>query len=151
MPHINFSTFASQLFWLILVFTTIYFVLHKFYVPKIKWVIKQRAVNLNEYVSDSESLERKTKEIGALIAKEDEAIRQEVSDKKLSARKKAAQLFEQIAQKSRVEVEALQLEQEGELKKIIKLLDTEVESISAEVSSEIANYLKKMYNYNLKI
>lgn len=151
MPQIDVSAFASQIFWLILVFIAIYFILQRFYLPKIHGIVLKRKSDLNTYIAESENLGKQLKELEAILMHEDALMRRQVSDTKSSARKSAESLFEEISTKNRADIAALQLRQEGELKEAIELLDSEVASIASEVSEEIALYLKKMYNHKLKI
>lgn len=145
MPQIEYSTFVSQIFWLFIVFIAIYFVISKLYLPKIKGVIRERMLQINKSIADSEDLAQQAEKVGVLISKEENTVRQEVLKTKSSARKKADKLIEEFSHKSKKEVSELQSEQAEEFAKMIEFLNGEVDSISSQLSEEVVSYFKKKY------
>lgn len=145
MPQIEYSTFLSQIFWLFIVFFAIYLVISKLYIPKIKGAIRDRMLKINQFIADSEDLAQQADKIGALISQEENSVRQKVLEVKSSARKKADKLILEASNKSKQEVLELQSEQMNELNKMIEFLDSQVDSISSQLSEEVVSYLKKKY------
>lgn len=145
MPQIEYSTFISQIFWLFIVFFAIYFVISKLYLPKIKGVIKDRMLKINQSISASEDLVQHAKKVSTLIAQQENVVKQKVLEMKSSARKKADKLIGEASDKSKKEVLELQSEQMDELNKMLSFLDSQVDSISSQLSEEVVSYLKKKY------
>ena len=71
MPQLNPEFWAAQIFWLILIFSTLYLIIWKIFLPKINYSIenrKSRIVNdLDEAQKLKESAEKKLKEYNKII------------------------------------------------------------------------------------
>ena len=91
MPQLNPEFWASQIFWLILIFASLYIVIWKIFLPKITDSIenrKSRIVNdLNETQKLKESAEKKLREYNKIIedAKKEARSIIEDSNKKLES------------------------------------------------------------------
>ena len=56
MPQLDWSTFLSQAFWLIVCFCTLWFLLSEFVMPKLANVIEQRKRKIDDYVQKADVL-----------------------------------------------------------------------------------------------
>lgn len=61
MPQLNLATYASQAFWIILCFCTLWFLLSVFISPKIADILEQRKRKINDYISRAEKLNSEAK------------------------------------------------------------------------------------------
>ena len=120
MPQLDPTYWASQVFWLIVVFTILYISVAKFYLPKIKSNLDNRENKIKE---DLESA-NKFKELSELKLKE----------------------YEKILEDSKKEVARIHVESKNKLDKDIQLkknvMDKEIENEIIKAQKEIAE-LKK--------
>ena len=120
MPQLDPTYWASQVFWLIVVFTILYISVAKFYLPKIKNNLDNRENKIKE---DLESA-NKFKELSELKLKE----------------------YEKILEDSKKEVARIHIESKNKLDKDIQLkknvMDKEIENEIIKAQKEIAE-LKK--------
>ena len=62
MPQLNFDTFASQIFWLVLTFTVLYFMLSRILLPKIHLVLENRQSKIAHDIDRAEKLQLEAEE-----------------------------------------------------------------------------------------
>ena len=115
MPQLDSTYWASQAFWLILVFTILYISITKFYLPKIKNNLDDRENKIKE---DLEAA-NKFKELSELKLKE----------------------YEKILENSKKEVVKIHLESKNKLDKDIK---TKKDMMEAEIETEITKAQKEI-------
>ena len=60
MPQLDPSSYASQIFWLLICFFSLMFILSKFIVPKITEIRQQRTNKIDGYLHKAEQLRQKT-------------------------------------------------------------------------------------------
>jgi len=120
MPQLNTEFWSAQIFWLILVFSSLYIIIWKVFLPKIVNGIENRksriVKNLNETQKLKENAEKKLNEYNKIIE---------------NSKKEAKKIFEESKKK---------LDKDIEIKK--KKFSEEIEKELAMVESEIKN-LKK--------
>ena len=63
MPQLEITTFPSQIFWLIISFAILYFCISRLIIPKISRVLKERKLQIEKNISESEILYKKTEDI----------------------------------------------------------------------------------------
>ena len=56
MPQLDWSTFISQAFWLLVCFCTLWFLLSRFIMPKLADIIEQRKRKIDDYVQKADAL-----------------------------------------------------------------------------------------------
>lgn len=56
MPQLNPESFSSQIFWLILLFVTLFLINHYFFLPKIKSIRKKRDETIQSYLEEAAKL-----------------------------------------------------------------------------------------------
>ena len=115
MPQLDPKYWASQAFWLILVFTILYISISKFYLPKIKNNLEDRENKIKKDIDDA----NKFKELSETRLKE----------------------YERILENAKREVIKIHLESKNTLKKDIK---KKKETIEKEIEKEISKAQKEI-------
>ena len=86
MPQLNPEFWASQIFWLILIFSILYMIIWKIFLPKITDTIenrKSRIMNdLNETQKLKENTEKKLKEYNEIIEDGKKKLENDIKNKK---------------------------------------------------------------------
>ena len=137
MPQLNTEFWASQIFWLVLIFSTLYLIIWKIFLPKITYSIenrKSRVVNdLDEAQKLKESAEKKLNEYNEIIEKSKKEAKKIIEDSK----KKLDRDIENKKQKFHDEIEKELMAAEEEIKGLKKSSVSNVSNIAAETSAEI--------------
>ena len=141
MPQLDPTYWASQAFWLILVFTVLYISIAKFYLPKIKKNLDDRENKIKEDLDEANNLkilsEKKLSEYEVIL----ENSKKEVTKILLESKNK-------LDKDIQIKKDAIEKEIEAEIlkakKEILDLKKNSINSISA-ISEEIAsNIIEKM-------
>tara|TARA_B100002019_G_scaffold173234_1_gene149722 strand:+ start:54 stop:629 length:576 start_codon:yes stop_codon:yes gene_type:complete len=141
MPQLDPTYWASQAFWLILVFTILYIAISKFYLPKIKDNLDNRENKIKEDLDNAnifkEQSEAKAKEYDAIL----ENAKKEVSrihfdsknilDKNIQSKK--------VAMEKEIEKEILKAQKE-----ILDLKKNSISSIQTISSSIVSNIIENI-------
>ena len=137
MPQLNTEFWVSQIFWLILIFSSLYLIIWKIFLPKITSSIenrKFRIVNdLNEAERLKENAEKKLKEYGKII---DEAKKEA---KKIFENNKK-KLDEDISKKRKKfndEIEKELLSTEKEILELKKSSISNISKIATDISADV--------------
>ena len=135
MPQLDPKYWASQAFWLILIFTILYISISKFYLPKIKNNLDDRENKIKEDLENAnkfkELSEKKIKEYEAII----ENAKKEVSKILLESKNILDKDIQ--AKKEKIEKE-IESEISNAQKEIIKIKENSILSIQ-NISKEIAS------------
>ena len=115
MPQLDPKYWASQAFWLILVFTILYISISKFYLPKIKTNLDDRENKIKDDIDDA----NKFKELAESKLKE----------------------YEKILENAKREVVKIHIETKNTLDKDIKI---KKETVEKEIEKEILNAQKEI-------
>jgi len=141
MPQLDPKYWASQAFWLIIVFIILYISLSKFYLPKIKNNLDNRENKIKEDLENAnkfkEQSEAKLKEYGLILDKAKKEVNKIHFDSK-TALDKSIQSKKEIIEKE-IEKEILKAQKEiSELKKnSISSIQNISESITAKILENI--------------
>ena len=141
MPQLDPKYWASQAFWLIIVFIILYISLSKFYLPKIKSNLDNRENKIKEDLENAnkfkEQSEAKLKEYGLILDKAKKEVNKIHFDSK-TALDKSIQSKKEIIEKE-IEKEILKAQKEiSELKKnSISSIQNISESITAKILENI--------------
>ena len=141
MPQLDPTYWASQAFWLILVFTLLYIAISKFYLPKIKDNLDNRENKIKEDLDNAnifkEQSEAKAKEYDAIL----ENAKKEVSrihfdsknilDKNIQSKK--------VAMEKEIEKEILKAQKE-----ILELKKNSISSIQTISGSIVSNIIENI-------
>ena len=137
MPQLNPEFWPAQIFWLILIFSSLYFIIWKIFLPRVTYGIenrKSRIVNdLDEAQKLKENAEKKLNEYNEIIEKsKKEAIKIIESSKK-----KLDRDIEKKKQNFNDEIEKELVTAEKEIKNLKKSSLSNINKIAAETSADI--------------
>ena len=137
MPQLNPEFWTAQIFWLILIFASLYLIIWKIFLPRITYIIenrKSRVVNdLGEAQKLKDNAEKKLKEYNEIIEKSKKEAQKIVDDNK----KKLDRDIENKKQKFNDEIEKELVVIEKEIKDLKKTSTSSIADIAAETSAEI--------------
>jgi F-type H+-transporting ATPase subunit b len=137
MPQLNPEFWASQIFWLVLIFSSLYLIMWKIFLPKITYTLenrKSKVVNdLNEAEKLKENAEKKLKEYNVIIENSKKEANKIIED----SRKKLEQDIENKKKKFHNEIEKEIVQAEKEIKELKKTSMLSINSIAAETSFDI--------------
>ena len=152
MPQLDPKYWASQAFWLILVFTILYISISKFYLPKIKDNLDNREKKIKENLDEAKELSEQTekkkldyeneiikakKEVVKIISDSKKQLDKEITKKKELFEKE----FEKELHKAESEILSLKNKSHDSVKKI-------AEEISSKIIEEITG--EKLNNSSIK-
>ena len=137
MPQLNPEFWIAQIFWLILIFSILYLIIWKIFLPKITYSIenrKSRIVNdLDEAQKLKENAEKKLKEYNKIIENSNKEAKKIIDDSK----KKLDKDIEIKKQKFNNEIEKELLAAEKEIKDLRKSSISNINTIATETTTEV--------------
>ena len=137
MPQLNTEFWPAQVFWLILIFSSLYLIIWKIFLPRITYSIenrKSRIVNdLGEAQKLKDNAEKKLKEYNEIIEKSKKEAQKIIDDSK----KRLDRDIENKKKKFNDEIEKELAATEKEIKDLKKTSTSNVADIAAETSAEI--------------
>ena len=137
MPQLNPEFWSAQIFWLILIFSILYLVIWKIFLPKITYSIenrKSKIVNdLQETQRLKENAEKKLKEYNQIIENAKKEGKKILED----SRKKLEENIKSKKKKFDDEIKKELTDTEKEIKSLKKSSISDISKIAAETSSEI--------------
>ena len=137
MPQLNPEFWMAQIFWLILIFSILYLIIWRIFLPKITYSIenrKSRVINdLDEAQKLKENAEKKLNEYNKIIENSKREAKKIIEDSK----KKLDRDIENKRQKFNNEIEEEIKAAEKEIKDLKKSSISNINSIAVETSAEI--------------
>ena len=137
MPQLDPKYWASQAFWLILVFVILYISLSKFYLPKIKSNLDNRENKIKEDLENAnkfkEQSEAKLKEYGLILDKAKKEVNKIHFDSK-TALERDIQSKKELIEK---EIEKETLKAQKEISELKKNSISSIQNISENITSNI--------------
>ncbi len=137
MPQLDPKFWASQTFWLILVFVILYISLSKFYLPKIKSNLDNRENKIKEDLENAnkfkEQSEAKLKEYGLILDKAKKEVNKIHFDSK-TALDRDIQSKKELIEK---EIEKETLKAQKEISELKKNSISSIQNISENITSNI--------------
>ena len=137
MPQLDPKYWASQAFWLILVFVILYISLSKFYLPKIKSNLDNRENKIKEDLENAnkfkEQSEAKLKEYGLILEKAKKEVHKIHFDSK-TALDKDIQTKKEVIEK---EIEKEILKAQKEISELKKNSISSIQNISENITANI--------------
>ena len=137
MPQLNPEFWTAQIFWLILIFSSLYLIIWKVFLPRITYSIenrKSRVVNdLDEAQKLKDNAEKKLKEYNEIIEKTKKEAKKIIDDNK----KKLNKDIESKKQKFNFEIEKELIAAEKEIKDLKKASTSNIADIAIETSAEL--------------
>ena len=141
MPQLNPEFWIAQAFWLILIFSILYLIIWKIFLPKITYSIenrKSRIVNdLDEALKLKENAEKKLKEYNEIIENSKKDAKKIIEDSK----KKLDRNIENKKQKFNDEIEKELATVEKEISDLKKTSILSISKIATETSAEIIKHI----------
>tara|TARA_B110000438_G_C15653876_1_gene580786 strand:- start:259 stop:837 length:579 start_codon:yes stop_codon:yes gene_type:complete len=141
MPQLNPEFWTAQIFWLILIFSSLYIIILKIFLPKITYTLenrKSKIVNdLNEAQKLKENAENKLKDYNKIIEDSKKEAKKIFDDSK----KKLSKDIEIKKQKFNQEIEEELAAVEKEIKDLKKSSIPYVSKIASETSAEIVKQI----------
>jgi len=141
MPQLNTEFWASQIFWLILIFSILYIIIWKIFLPKITDIIENRKSriigDLNETQKLKENAEKKLNEYNKIIEDTKKEAKRIIEDNK----KKLENDIKSKKQKFNEEIEKELVSVEKEIKSLKKSSISSINKIAAEISYEVIKQL----------
>ena len=80
MPQFDVSSFSSQVFWLIMVFTILYFLVSKVIAPKAEFILTQRHSFVDDNISEAKALSDKARSMQEQRDKKMDEVNAHVED-----------------------------------------------------------------------
>ena len=137
MPQLNPEFWGAQIFWLVLIFSILYLIIWKIFLPKITYAIenrKSKIVNdLDEAQKLKENAEKKLKEYNTIIANSIEEAKKIIDD----GRKKLDQDIENKKKDFNSQIEKEIASVEKEIKNLKKTSLSNIGKIASEPSTEL--------------
>ena len=137
MPQLNPEFWAAQIFWLIVIFSFLYLIIWKIFLPRITYGIenrKSRVVNdLDEAQKLKESAEKKLNEYNKIIEEAKKEAKKIIDDSK----KKLDRDIEDKKRKFNDEIEKELIATDKEIKNLKKSSISNIKNIAAETTSEM--------------
>ena len=137
MPQLNTEYWAAQAFWLIVIFSILYLIIWKIFLPRITYCIenrKSRLVNdLDEVQKLKENAEKKLNEYNSIIEKSKKEAKKIIEDNQ----KKLDRDIENKKQKFNDEIEKELFATEKEIKELKKSSISNINRIAEETTIEI--------------
>ena len=137
MPQLNTEYWAAQIFWLIIIFSILYLIIWKIFLPRITYSIenrKSRLVNdLDEVQKLKENAEKKLNEYNSIIEKSKKEAKKIIEDNQ----KKLDRDIENKKQKFNDEIEKELFATEKEIKELKKSSISNINRIAEETTIEI--------------
>jgi len=137
MPQLDPKYWASQAFWLILVFTVLYFSISKFYLPKIKNNLDDRENRIKDDIEDAnksnELSESKLKEYEKIL----EDAKKEVIKIQIESKAKLDKDIHEKKEKIEKEIEKELIQAQKEIAELKKNSISDIHNISKEIASKI--------------
>ena len=137
MPQLNPEFWIAQIFWLILIFSSLYLIIWKIFLPRITYSIENRKSRVVKDLDEAQKLkdnaEKKLKEYNEIIEKSKKEAKKIIDDSK----KKLDRDIENKKQEFNDEIEKELTAAEKEIKDLKKTSTSNVADIAAETSAEI--------------
>ena len=137
MPQLDPEFWTAQIFWLILIFSTLYLIIWKIFLPKITYSIenrKSKVVNdLHEAQKLKENAEKKLNEYNIIIENSKKEAKKIIED----SRKEIDNDIKNKKQKFNDEIKKELIAAEKEIKDLKKSSVSNISKIAAETSAEI--------------
>lgn len=127
LPQLDFTTFASQWFWLAVTFIAFYFVMARVALPRIAAVLDERHSRLTNDLAEAERLQKETE---AVIAAYEKAL--------AAARAQAQGLAEETRARIAAEQASRRAELDAELAKTVKSAEERIEAARDQALRDVS-------------
>jgi F-type H+-transporting ATPase subunit b len=142
MPQLDPTYWASQAFWLILVFTVLYISIAKFYLPKIKKNLDDRENKIKEDLDEAQKLknlaEQKHKEYELSIENAKKEVQKIIFESKSKLNLEIQNKKKKFEKEIEIEIESAEKEIENLKKESLKNISTISEEMASKVIEQIS-------------
>ena len=141
MPQLDFTTFPSQIFWLIIALTVLYYVLSRTALPAIAGAIEERQDAIEDDLDRAAEFKRRAHQAETAYEAALAAARAEVA--RISAEAKAAVQAEvdQVVAKAEAEIAARAAESERRIEAVRAEATASVEAVARDTASALVGAL----------
>ena len=137
MPQLNPEFWSAQIFWLILIFSTLYLIIWKIFLPKITYSIENRKSRLVDNLDEAQKLkeraEKKLKEYNKIIENSKNEAKKIIDEE----RKKLDKDIEVKKKSFNSQIEKELASVENEIKDLKKNSLSSISKIASETSAEL--------------
>ena len=127
MPQLDTGTYASQLFWLLVTFVTLYYILSKLILPRITEVLENRQAHIDH------DLERAT-----TVQEEAQGVRQTYESELTQARNKAQQEITAMKERAAQDTAAQQQKVDAKLATDLAAAERRIAEASQDAMTNVA-------------
>jgi F-type H+-transporting ATPase subunit b len=120
MPQFDFTTYSSQIFWLLICILAIYFAMAKIVLPRIADIFEQRKENIDDNLSNAKSLSDDAAKIEDEIKKLRSKTLEEYKVKIELSTKEINQLREERNNRLKQEIAQMNLESKNNIEQFLK-------------------------------
>ena len=141
MPQLDPSSYASQIFWLLICFFTMMFIMANFIVPKIADIRQQRENKIDGYLHKAEEFKQKTEKA---VQRYEEALHTATKTASEALQNTKDELNQMIGQKQTSLDKKLQKKIKTGEAEILKEKENalkEIKSVSADITAELLHKL----------
>ena len=138
MPQLDFSTFPSQAFWLVVSFALMWLVMAKMIVPKITDILNQRQRKIDDYLTAAGEFKQTAEEA---LEKYERVLREANAEAAENLRKAGEELEKKIAARE-AEKSRRTAENERRTEENRRQTMEQIENIAAELAVRIAGRLE---------
>jgi len=146
MPQLNPEFWAAQIFWLIIIFLSLYLIVWKIFLPKITYSIENRKSKIVNDIDEAQKLKEKAEKQLNEYNKIIEKTKKEAKKIIENSRKKLERDIEEKKQKISDDVEQELLKAEKEINSLKKSSIYNIKIIASEISFEV---IKKIVDIEL--
>jgi F-type H+-transporting ATPase subunit b len=139
LPQLDFATFPSQIFWLVVIFTALYIILQRSLLPKVHAVLENRANRIQQDLDRAEQYQHQAKEASASFEKA-----------QAEARLHAQTVMEDVQKRAKAIIMQQQQEMDAKLRTQLSEADSGIEAARVDAmkqadaaSSTLANAIVK--------
>jgi F-type H+-transporting ATPase subunit b len=142
MPQLNPKYWASQAFWLVLIFTLLYLVLANLFIPKIKNNIDNRENKIKDNLDEAQKLknlaEQKLKEYELSIENAKKNVQKIIFESKNKLNLEIQNKKKEFEKKIEIELESAEKEIENLKKESLRSISTISEEMASKVIEQIS-------------
>lgn len=142
MPHLDFSTYLGQIFWLLVIFSAIFVLFNTKFVPRATKVLERREHSIKKDLEAAQSLNKELEGVKEEIARQKQEVQEQTARVIGNARSQAALHAEEELRK--LEHQLVQTRHEAEQKLLALKLNSQpvVNTIATEVALQLCNKLE---------
>lgn len=149
MPQLNPEFFASQIFWLFLAFSILYFFVSRFFIPLVEKNIRSRESKIASNIEYSKDVLESCKFDKDTIKETLETAKNQAFIEKTNAAKSAELFIKEEIAKLELELSAKSAVESEKLQRYKNSLMKDSESISEKISVDILNKFSEIHKFNI--